>query len=101
MVLSRPLYPSGRRASSIENDQHSRDPGLCAMASWMIVLLMPTAPMPPHNIDTTGILGAMMFSTRGSSSSQIYCKQKKGEAKPPSNAYRDIAVLTVAVDIRL
>ena len=47
------------------------------MASIVIVLLMHTACMPPHNIDFTGTLGAMMFSTRGSSSSQIYCKQKR------------------------
>lgn len=49
-------------ALCINNDQHSRDLGVYAMASWMIVLLMLVAPMPPHNFDNTDTLGAMMPS---------------------------------------
>jgi hypothetical protein len=43
-----------------------------------------------------------MFSTRGSSSSQVYCRQKmRGEASLRLSAFRDIADLTFAYDNRL
>ena len=72
--------------------------------SVCIGLLDGRAPMTSHNLDNTGMvhLGAMMFSLRGSSSSQVYCRPKmRGEASLRLSAFSDIAFLTFAYNNRL